>query len=409
MQIHDEQQTTLDWLLASRSIQTWFQPIVSVKKQAVIGLEALARGLNASNGLIMPANLFTMAADQGKSVELDRLCREKALHAYQYRTSHAQDCFLFLNLNTSILDEGVVGSGHLINTVRQLNLKPTSIVIEIIESKVHDIRELIAFIRRYKQYGFLIALDDMGSDSSNLDRILQVHPDIIKIDRGLIKGIHKDYYKQELYKALVMIAKKTGALVIAEGVETYSEAVTSLELGADFLQGYYLAQPAPLIPNSPAVSAKTLQHLRSAFQISMVEGIRQAVRKKQFYETVLATLTGQLTGVSPAKFGNLLSRLATEQTGVQCCYILDLQGRQITETFHAAYQPTDNQHGMFHPDGLGADQSLKDYYLYIHAGFESYISEPYISLANGQPCLTGSILFQASTASSYILCIDFAC
>ncbi|TWH46301.1 EAL domain-containing protein [Sporomusa sp. KB1] len=397
----------LEWILKHRAIQTYFQPIVSIRQQAVIGLEALSRGLNANNDLILPQPLFAAAAAKGKSVELDRLCREKALE--NYKRIPDNDSFLFLNLTTSILDEGVVGSGHLITAVNQLGLKPSSIVIEVIESKVRNIENLTKFIKLYKQYGFLIALDDVGTDSSNMDRILQVHPDIIKIDRVLICDINTDYYKQELFKALVFVAKKTGALIIAEGVETHSEATTSLELGADFLQGYYTAYPAPFPKHINSVSAKTMRLLSSAFRSSIVENIRNMSLKRKFYEKILEGLIEKLACICPEHFEMKLNEIAKDQTSVQCYYILDITGIQITETVKAYLDNTENCHGMFRPDCKGSDQSLKDYYLYIHSGFERYISEPYISLANGQPCLTGSILFQTYSGNPYILCIDFTC
>lgn len=398
----------LELLLKHRAIQTHFQPIVSIRKQTVIGLEALSRGVSPSNELIMPQPLFAIADAKEKSVELDRLCREKALENYKKISGQDHDHFLFLNLNTSILNEEVVSSGHLIKAVTQLGLKPSSIVIEIIESKVHDVESLTRFIKLHKQYGFLIALDDMGSDSSNLDRILQVHPDIIKIDRGLVTEINNDYYKQELFRSLVLVAKKTGALVIAEGVETHNEAVTSLELGADFLQGYYIAYPAPFTNQVTSVNAKTMRLLSSSYRSCMVEKIRNIALQRTFYEHILEELTKKLACVCPENFEIKLKEIAKDQACVQCYYILDMNGKQLTETVKASLDNQENRHGMFHPDCRGTDQSLKDYYLYIHSGFKKYISETYISLANGQPCLTGSILFQTANGNPYILCIDFS-
>lgn len=397
----------LDWLLEHRAIQTYFQPIVSIRKQEIIGLEALSRGLHFNNDIIMPLPLFAKAVAQGRSVDLDRLCREKALENYKMLSGQGNDHFLFINLDTSIIDKGVVGSGHLIQAVRQLDLSPSSIVIEIVESKVHDTNSLTKFINAYKQYGFLIALDDMGSNSSNLDRILQVRPHIIKIDRALIRDINSDYYKQELFKALVCVAKKTGALVVAEGVETHHEAVTSLELGADFLQGYYIAHPALYSDNITSTLSQTLQLLISSYRSSIVEKIQGETRKRTIYENVLKELVTKLSTIPPENFEFKLREIAKNHTEVQCYYILDIHGIQITETVKAYFDNDGKRHGMFRPDFRGSDQSLKDYYIFLHAGFERYLSEPYISLANGHPCLTGSVIFPACNGCSYILCIDF--
>ncbi|MCE5286978.1 MAG: EAL domain-containing protein [Pelosinus sp.] len=399
--------TNLAWLLKHKAVQTYFQPIVSIRKHALIGLEALSRGLDSNNDIIMPQTLFAKAAASGRSVELDRLCRNTALKNYKNILAQNNDSFLFLNLDTSILDKGVVGSGHLIRAVRNLGLSPSSIVIEIIESKVNDIKSLTKFIRNYKQYGFLIALDDMGSASSNLDRILQARPDIIKIDRGLIKEINKDYYKQELFRALVLVAKKIGALVVAEGVETHGEAITSLELGADFLQGYLIAAPAPYASIEKGAITKTLHSLVSSYRNSIVEKVRNETLQKNMYKRILAVLAEKLSIISPENFEPALKEIAQKHPAVHCYYILDKSGIQITETIKADFAASGKSHGMFRPDFKGCDQSLKDYFIFIHAGADSYISEPYLSLANGHSCITGSILFTTDNGCYYILCIDF--
>lgn len=397
----------LQWLLEYRAILTYFQPIVSVKKQAIIGVEALSRGLTYDGDLIMPKILFAQAVKSNRSVELDRVCREVSLANYKRIREQNQEQFLFLNLDSSIVDKGVVGSGHLIKNVSNLNLSPSSIVIEITESQVHDSKALNKFIKHHKEYGFLFALDDMGSDASNLDRILHVRPDIIKIDRELITEIQHDYYKQELFKALVTVAKKTGALVIAEGVETHQEAVTCLELGANFLQGYYISKAVPCNAGFTSAISKTLFSLASSYRCSIVEKIRSDGLKRVTYESILDGLVKELAETPPERYELKLREIAKTHASVQCYYILDTRGIQITETVQVQCDSDGKSHAMFHPAVKGDDQSLKDYFLFIHAGFERYMSEPYISLANGHPCLTGAAIFTANNDDSYIVCIDF--
>jgi len=399
------EQSNLQWLIDNKSIVTYFQPIVSMKKQAIIGVEALSRGLSNTGELIMPQELFSKAVESNKIVDLDRLCREVSLE--NYKKSSNQDCFLFLNLDSSIIDKGVVGSGQLIHVVNRLGLSPSSIVIEITESQIHDSKALVNFITRYKAYGFLFALDDVGSDSSNLARILHVRPDIIKIDRGLIKDIPSDYYKQELFKSLVTMAKKTGSLVIAEGVETHEEAVTSLELGANFLQGYYISKPVPSETSFNSGISNTLLSLASSYCSSIVGKIREDGLKKFTYHNILDHLAQELATSQPEDFESKLRGIASECPWVQYYYILDKRGIQITETVEVDSNNNGKRHGMFQPACRGTNQSQRDYYLFIHAGFERYMSEPYISLANGYQCLTGAALFKTNSCDSFILCIDF--
>lgn len=87
---------------------------------------------------------------------------------------------LFLNLETSLIDHGVVGSGVLINQVNVAQLSTDFIVMEIIETKLENIDALAEFIKMYREYGFSFALDDVGAGCSNLDRIPVTQPDILK-------------------------------------------------------------------------------------------------------------------------------------------------------------------------------------------------------------------------------------
>ncbi|MBP2650188.1 MAG: putative signaling protein [Firmicutes bacterium] len=396
----------LGWLLEHRAIHTYFQPIVSVEKQRIIGLEALSRGLDENNKIIMPQVLFSSPMAKDFNIDLDRLCRAKALENYKKIIDQGNDYFLFLNFDTSILDKGVVGSGNLIDTVTSFGLSPSSIVIEIAESKVHDRTSLLNFIEIHKRLGFLIALDDIGSDSSNLNRILLVRPDIIKIDREIIQNIDTDSYKQELFKALVAIAKKTGTLVVAEGTETLAETVTCLELGANFIQGYYFAKPGPYDKHLIGTISMILPPLISLYHNSKINKLQNEIVNRDLYEITLQKIADLLSYIHPQAFDQKLKEIAFKNTVIQCCYILDMAGKQITDTVNGTPAPKINCHRMFQPDFKGADQSLKDYCLFIKSGFKKYISEPYVSLANGCHCVTASTIFRTFN-SSYILCIDF--
>ena len=397
---------TLTNVLQQQAIVAHFQPIFSVAKQRAVGLEALSRGYNPRTGeLIAPLTLFEQATDKKSRVTLDRLCREKALQAYAGVRKPAQPPLLFLNLDTSIIDCGVVGSGHLLTAAKKQQLSPHSIVIEIVESPVCDITALSRFIESYRAYGFLIAIDDVGSAFSNFDRILQLRPDIIKIDRSLVQHIHLDYYKQALFSALTDCAKRIGALVVAEGVETEMEAITALRLGTDFLQGYYLQPPAPPEAAINEKQAPLLQRLALSLRTEKLNAFSAHKKSRDDTDNLLQTVVSALSGTPAGQFSQLLPALLELAPTMQCLYILDGNGLQVTDTVSApAKQCTNN--ALFTADCLGADQSLKDYYLRIQAGFTSYRSRPYRSLANGSPCVTYAAVFPDDQNNSFIICLD---
>ncbi len=100
--------------------------------------------------------------------------------------------------------------------------------------------------------GFRVAVDDAGSGFASLNHILQLHPDIIKLDSGLIRDIDRDPAKRALATALVTFAQELGAELVAEGVETIEEFQTVRRLGISKIQGYLLGRPqTPPIVISP--------------------------------------------------------------------------------------------------------------------------------------------------------------
>ena len=138
-------------------------------------------------------------------------------------------------------------------------------MIEINETKVQDNAALKRFAETYREFGFMIALDDVGTGFSNMDRILLIKPDIIKIDMSLIRNIHNDYYKQGVFKSLVNMSNKIGALVVAEGVETEEEAIQILRLGGHMIQGYFFSKPQEIFDESNIFSNNKMEMLSKSF------------------------------------------------------------------------------------------------------------------------------------------------
>lgn len=393
-------------IIENQRIETHFQPIVSVLKRKTIGVEALARYMHPDSGrYVPPLALFKLAAEKGLTVEMDRLCRLTALRNFQTMARQNPDLLLFINLDTSIIDQGVVGSGHLIQAVETLGLNPQNIVIEINESKVSQSDGLQRFIDLYKGYGFLMALDDLGLGYSNLDRILHVKPNIIKLDRGLIQNLDQDYYKQEICKALVNLSRKIGALVVAECVETLAEVVACLDLGIDMLQGYYFAEPRKITNGAVQVLNNQIDVVAQHYKEHKTE--KTLLEKLQWAVCYAAidSIIDEVELVSSDFFDAKLKKIICKYPMLEYVYILNMKGQQVTETIGNMLMPVRNK--MFQPDRKGTDQSLKEYFLNTQAGWKRYTTEPYMSLATGNLCITNSTVFSDADGERYILCTDF--
>ncbi|HXC65057.1 MAG TPA: EAL domain-containing protein, partial [bacterium] len=212
-------------LLAHQTLSIHFQPIVSLRQKAVAGLEALVRpqSHDSANKLSV-AELFLLANANGRLLDVDRTLRSLALETYQaMRLPQDPRPLLFINFESSVIDQGVQGSGAILLAARACGLEPGDIVIEVNESRVLDIAALRRFVDFYRDHGFLIALDDLGAGHSNLPRVAELRPHILKVDRSLIQGIDEDFYKQETFKTLVGLGARTGCLILAEVVETQAE------------------------------------------------------------------------------------------------------------------------------------------------------------------------------------------
>lgn len=393
-------------LIREGQITTRWQPICSIKKKSIVGFEALSVGIAADGKAIGPMELFAAAAEKRLTLELDRLCRVKAIENFRNITEHYLDTTLFMNLDTSIVDRGVVGSGHLSRTVERVGLNPRQIVVEIIESRTGNVRALREFIDTYRRHGFLIALDDVGAGHSNLDRIAQLKPDLLKIDRGLVSHLH-EYHSREVFRALTDLAHATGALVVAEGMESEEQALMSLELGADLLQGYYLAKPQAVDEGLITLIKERTSQLAAGFRNHVLRNIKD---KSDLYSKYMETQADILKHVEATPldcFNMVLAEIIANYAAVEFAYVLTNSGVQVSRTVGAERRPAGTKHFLFEPAEPGTDHGLKDYVLLLNAGRDNCLTDPYISLATGTLCQTLATRFVGADEGNYILCVDF--
>jgi EAL domain-containing protein (putative c-di-GMP-specific phosphodiesterase class I) len=122
--------------------------------------------------------------------------------------------------------------------------KPENIIFEILESDfIEDFSIIIDFIETVREYGCKIAIDDFGSGYSNMENILKLKPEFIKIDGSLIKNIDTSEESRIIVKNVVNIAKDLDAKTIAEYIHSKSVYDIVISLDVDFLQGFYLGKP----------------------------------------------------------------------------------------------------------------------------------------------------------------------
>ena len=240
-------------LLSNAQVFYCFQPIFSARSGKVAAYEALMRSDLPT--LRSPATIMKLAREQGALYEIERITFTKALETFDSLCragSVSGDAMLFVNsIASTCLTQADVD--YIDSRWRELHRR---MVIEITEEEEIDYE---ALERKRNAPGFsgMFALDDYGSGYSNENTLLQLAPRFVKVDITIIRGIDTSPDKQQILRNVVAYAHPRSMKIVAEGVETAAELRTVIELGADLLQGYFLARPA-IVPGAIAPEAAAI-------------------------------------------------------------------------------------------------------------------------------------------------------
>ena len=227
------QQTIWD-LVARRAFDPVFQPIVELASGRTVGYEALTRFHDGT----APAEQFAAAREAGLFTVLDRACLASALRSAR---ELPEDAWLSLNVSA----DAILTGSRLGQTLAEV---PRAIVLEITEHAfVSDPAAVRAAVARLGdgQREIRLAMDDAGAGYAGLRFILELKPDLIKLDLGLTADIERDPVKQALVAGMRHFANQLGACLIAEGIETPEGLAEIRSLGVPYGQGYLWGRPAP--------------------------------------------------------------------------------------------------------------------------------------------------------------------
>ncbi|MDY0190893.1 MAG: GGDEF domain-containing protein [Desulfuromonas sp.] len=238
-------QETLAEIIDNRLLTPWFQPIVDLANGSIIGYEALVRGPSDS-ALHSPGNLFNVAMQTNRLIDLEMLCRDVNIEGFSRLKLAGK---LFLNISPRALLEPGFPNGFTICKLQQYGIDPQDVVIELTENfPILDTSVVCNALSHYRNAGFKVALDDLGSAYAGLRLWAELKPDYVKFDKYFIQSINRDKSKKRLVKSLQEIAVNDGCQTIAEGVETLEEYYVVQSLGVTLGQGYYFSRPSASPP-----------------------------------------------------------------------------------------------------------------------------------------------------------------
>ncbi|MGL5447021.1 MAG: sensor domain-containing phosphodiesterase [Rhabdaerophilum sp.] len=228
----DEMTARIKDVLTREAFNPVFQPIFDLKTGAAMGVECLCRfpgdAQRSPDVWFKEAN----ACELGLALEIATM--RKALAASR---NFPRDLYVSVNASPELVMSGQLPA--------VLSAYPgRRIVIELTEhARVEDYVMLNAALKLLRSRGYDIAVDDAGSGYSSLQHIIQIAPNIIKLDIALTRGVDTDQARRALISALIYFARETGAMIIAEGIETEQECTSLRALGIDKGQGYLLGRP----------------------------------------------------------------------------------------------------------------------------------------------------------------------
>lgn len=222
--------------LANGRFTILFQPIISTGDQETKGFEALTR-FESETSCLPPDEWFKNAQAVGLRSNFERAVINKAL---QQMNVLPAGTYMSINVTAGILCDGSLAA--------ILSDTPLDrIVIELTEHEfIGDYAPINDALAPLRKAGIRLAVDDAGAGYASFWHVLQLNPDIIKLDGRLITNIHVDRIKRKLVESILSFADSLGMQVVAEGVETVEELGLLADLGVHKAQGYYCGIPRKL-------------------------------------------------------------------------------------------------------------------------------------------------------------------
>ncbi|MBN2540878.1 MAG: EAL domain-containing protein [Bacilli bacterium] len=229
-------------------IEVYFQKAMNCEDQSIFVIEELSRWYDEEMGFIPPDKFFRIAAETNQLNRLERYMVKKTLVSFVQLRQKEQykDAKVTINISpNTLLDTHFFE--YFTQMTEEYQIPSSDIFIEISESTfVNNTQMCLEHIDQYKSKGYLIALDDFGTEYSSLSILESVDFDIIKIDAHFVQNIEK-FSNQEIIKMIRTITAKTNKEIVAEGVETKDQSLALKNLGCNIQQGYYHHRPENLL------------------------------------------------------------------------------------------------------------------------------------------------------------------
>lgn len=218
-----------------------FQPIVSAKNGEVVAYEMLMR-TDSSIGM-NPLEILDCAEKAGRLYEIEKATMKNALDIIERH----QDIFRSRKLFVNSITAYTLADDDWATLEQRYGELMEKMVIEFTEGTELDDKGIDKIRQRFLRLNIKTAIDDFGTGYSNTSNLIKYSPNYVKIDRSLISGIDRKPSIRKLVSGFIEFIHESGYYALAEGVETYEELQTMIQLGSDLIQGFYVSKPRPIM------------------------------------------------------------------------------------------------------------------------------------------------------------------
>jgi len=380
----------------------FYQPIIELSSGKVTGHEALARTRTQHGDIISAGSLFVDSViPMSETILIDRYLRNRAIIQF----SQNKD-FEFLTLNISpgwidLLEANQVSPT--IKMIEKAGINPNQIVIEITEQN-GNIENIKRLTQEYHQAGVRVAIDDFGAGHSQIDRIIEIEPEFIKIDMKLFKAACKGGAAANVALSIADFSNRSGSKIIFEGVETEEEFHFAIDCGADYVQGW-IFNMAVAIPDKSNLYTGQVSNLKNSYLARKKQRIKFLAKESKLVSEKVLELC-QCLRASSIDGSTVKKSLIRELTrlGVLRYYICDNGGTQISPNYE---MKNDVDVVKLNKKYIGYNWCHRPYFPLLHAMNDLdtdhlVVSAPYKDIICAHLCKTYGVFI----SSDKVLLID---
>jgi diguanylate cyclase (GGDEF)-like protein/PAS domain S-box-containing protein len=232
--------------LDHQELRVYYQPLICLHSQEMIGVEALVRWQHPQRGLVPPGEFIPIAEETGligaiDAWVLEQSCRQMVawqIAGYSLR-------FVSVNASSRLFSRGGLDR-RVAEVLRDTGLAPAYLELEVTESAVmEDPDAALALLERLRALGIRLAIDDFGTGYSSLARLKRLPVHKLKLDQSFVSGLPHDQDDVAITRAVIALGHSLGLKVLAEGIEQLEQVELLQQLGCDHAQGYYFGRPQP--------------------------------------------------------------------------------------------------------------------------------------------------------------------